>query len=150
MTTTATSTLRIEATFLGLRDIGPWLTELYATSETPPDDAKVGAIELAVHELAANAVDHACPADGAIALDASMDERELIVRMTDIGSPFTGADLPDLDEPQVRGYGLMIIEQVADDLVYERTADQNRWTARFALGTDEQLKTTSREVEQQS
>ncbi len=147
---TSSTTLRMDATFLGLRDIGPWLDEFYALQPSPLDESKTGAIELAVHELAANAVDHACPADGIVTLEAMVTGSELVVRMTDIGAAFTGAVEPDPDEPQVRGYGLMIIEQVAEELDYERAPDRNIWTARFAIETNEQLNPTSRQVEQQS
>lgn len=124
-----TSMLTLEATHLALREIGPWLASIVH------DDADLGGIELAVHELATNSVDHASSSDGHLTLTAELHDRELRVELTDAGAPFHQDQVvrPDADEPQVRGYGLMIIEQLADDLTYERVGESNVWTALFRL-----------------
>lgn len=126
------STLTLDADFLSLRKIGPWLhTVLPGTDEGP--NAAHGSIELAIHELAANSIDHANPEDGKLHLSAHIDGGELAVELRDRGSEcqVENIPVPDPENPQVRGYGMMIIEQLASSLKYERVDDSNVWTARF-------------------
>ncbi len=125
----------IAATHLGLRDIGPWLRALLSSLEPSQRDQVLGAIELAVHELANNAVDHAEPASGEISLIGGVEGDELVVILRDDGQPFvTPAPLPP-DEPQIRGYGLMIVEQIATAVDYQRQDGENTWSARFSLSS---------------
>lgn len=123
--------LRLEATYLALRDIGPWLESLLAGQNID----QLGAIELGVHELATNSVDHAQPSDGVLTLSGSVEGGHLRIVMRDRGIEFDAAKVtaPHPDRPQVRGYGLMILEQLADELVYERQGEFNVWNATFPL-----------------
>ena len=36
-------------------------------------------------------------------------------------------NLPSLDKPQVRGYGLFIVQNLMDKVIYEETHDRNHW-----------------------
>ncbi len=125
------SVLLLESNHLALRTIGPWLSERLAPL---PDEVAApvrGQIELAVHELANNSIDHA--KSSGLELSADIDGDELVVVMTDSGLPFEADQVSPPTEPQVRGYGLMIIEQIATAIDYRRQDDQNRWTLRFSL-----------------
>ena len=123
--------LRLEANYLALRDLGAWLQSLVADCETN----ELGAIELGVHELATNCVDHAQPSDGVITFSGTVDGSLLRITMCDRGIEFDAGKVTAShpDQPQVRGYGLMILEQLAHELVYERQGDENIWRAAFPL-----------------
>lgn len=132
---TDASTLRLPSTHLALRSIGPWLSELLTPLPEAVATAARGRIELAVHELANNSIDHAKSSD--LELSGSIEGDELVVVMVDSGLPFDGEQVSVPTEPQVRGYGLMIIEQVASVVDYSRHEDENRWTLRFSLDSGE-------------
>jgi hypothetical protein len=54
------------------------------------------------------------------------------IRVSDAGRRFAGAPpepVPGL--PQIRGYGLLIVEKLADDVTYERVNARNIWSLRF-------------------
>jgi len=127
--------LSLDADFLALRKIGPWLHALLAEIGDERRTAVFGRIELAIHELATNSIEHGAPQDGAIHLSAEVNGTELLVVLRDNGVECDVSDIstPDPDDPQVRGYGMMIIEQVASSLDYERSDDNNVWTAIFAI-----------------
>lgn len=128
------STLRVDADFEAIRAIGPWLREILEPLGAPSADA-AGSIELAVHELATNSIDHAQSAE--IVLEAAVVGIFLDVVLSDDGLPFVGRDSPEPNptEPQVRGYGLMIVEALAKTIDYERSAERNQWRVRFDLGS---------------
>ena len=132
-----TSQLSLEANYLALRAIGPWLHSLIG------DRPECGGIELAVHELATNSVDHAQASDGMVLLEGWMDGESLVVEMRDRGIDFDQSSVasPDPDVPQVRGYGLMILEQLAEDVRYQHVNDVNHWVVRFALTNDDEMTT---------
>lgn len=121
--------LQIEATHGELRRIGPWLTGLLGPLDV---DETVGVkIELAVHELALNSVDHSEATT--VTLIGAIDDRALVIELRDRGCSFDPAAVSRPTEPQVRGYGLMIIEQIATSVDYHRIGDENRWTVQFCL-----------------
>lgn len=127
-------TLELTATYLGLRDIGPWLARVFDELGWT-DSPSLAPIELAVHELATNIVDHAAPADQRILLEASEEGGALTVKLVDSGKAFEHDDYvaPDPTEPQERGYGLMIAETLASQLGYQRIEHQNLWQATFPI-----------------
>lgn len=116
------------------RQIGPWLREGLARVAASHLD-RIGEIELAVHEMAINIVDHAlagAPDVDRYSISLRDCEGDLVVRFLDTGLPVDELPAaPDPDHPQVRGYGLMIIEQLASSVQYERVDGHNRWTLCF-------------------
>ena len=126
------SDLELDANHLALREIGPWLRTLLADGQRS-DSPQVGVIELAIHELATNSVDHAASVDGRLTLSASIVGEQLHIRLLDKGKPFQPEAVEKPSEPQVRGYGMMIIEQVCESLSCERVDDANVWRAQFVL-----------------
>ncbi len=123
--------LTIKADHESLRKIKPWL--LTFLSKLP--EQELGRIELAVHELTNNCVDHASIADGVVALTGRMEDNTVVIGVKDPGVEFNEAEVtsPDPDVPQVRGYGLMIIEQLTDELSYSREGEHNLWQVTFNL-----------------
>ena len=127
--------LTVTSSYEGLRAIGPWLAEVLE----PLDEARRAPlqtrIELAVHELATNSVDHSNSPDDSFVLDASLDDEFVVVELHDRGDAVDVGSIPppDLDEPQIRGYGMMIVEQLATRLDYARHHDRNIWTATFDI-----------------
>lgn len=120
------SELTIRAEHIELRQLRPWLDSEAAHI----DPTTIGRIELCVHELAANVIDHA----GAPQLLIRMtnDPSHVIVELLDSGNPLAPATLSDLEpHPRVRGYGMMVAEQLASELTYERQGSLNVWRATF-------------------
>lgn len=127
--------IELEADHESARQIGPWLAEALLNL---PHEQRLGEIELAVHELAINIVEHAYaeapgPSTYSIALAPQPgDGDSLAVKFVDNGQPFEDAPRPEPGVPQVGGYGLFIIEQLASMVTYERIDDANHWTLVFS------------------
>lgn len=134
------SSLEVAADFESIRAIGPWLrSSVEQLHDGIVDDTIVGSIELAIHEVATNCIDHARAKT--LQFAASICDHELLVEIIDDGaSRFDGeTSVPVPAEPQVRGYGLLIVEQLAQSVVYERSSAKNRWSLRFSLETTSPL-----------
>jgi len=132
------STLRLAADYESARAIGAWLQETLTSDAA--QQGRAGELELAIHEVAINIVDHAFEGETVrrhytISLVENTASGEVTVQFHDDGVPFAGAAAPSLSEPQVGGYGLFIAEQLASTLSYERVADTNIWTLVFAPAT---------------
>lgn len=96
-------------------------------------------VQLAVHEVCTNIVKHAYAGrgDGRIALEVFVNgaARQLTVDVYDTGGLFDASQAaePDLDEPQVHGYGLFLARQLVDAVQYERIGERNHWHLSKAL-----------------
>lgn len=94
-------------------------------------------IQLAVHEGCTNIVDHAYVDDGgriAVNLMLGWTPPQLIIELHDTGRAFDPATIadpnvgdPNLDDPQVRGYGLYLMRQIMDEVIYETRTEGNCW-----------------------
>lgn len=89
-------------------------------------------IELAVHEACTNIIEHAYgDKPGSIKLEFTLlkNSQQLVVNLFDNGRSFeyTTSRSPNLDEPQVRGYGLFIIKNLMDSVDYHSNPDGNSW-----------------------
>jgi serine/threonine-protein kinase RsbW len=89
-------------------------------------------IQLAVHEGCTNIVDHAYESqNGRITVKLMLDWQplRLIIELLDTGKAFdfTSLSEPDLEDHHVRGYGIFIMQQLMDEVVYESRADHNYW-----------------------
>jgi serine/threonine-protein kinase RsbW len=129
--------LNIAADLFAVRELGPWL---HATvSSTVPEfsaDEIVGPIELALHELCINIVEHSYQgAVGSIRLSGARIGDQLVFMVSDIGSAFDGdlGNVRDTQEHTIRGYGLAILQQLASRVDYERVDSANNWRVAFAL-----------------
>ncbi len=95
-------------------------------------DTVIHSVELAVHETCMNIIEHAYAGrPGRINLVFSLQNRppRLIVDIRDTGRSFELKEIqePNLVEPQTSGYGLFLVHQLIDEVVYERQAEHNHW-----------------------
>ncbi len=89
-------------------------------------------MELAVHETCTNIVEHAYAGrNGRINIILSMQKtpNQFIIELQDTGNPFdlTQIQEPNLDAPQIHGYGLFITRQLLDEVKYNSNAGTNHW-----------------------
>ncbi|MEZ4681161.1 MAG: ATP-binding protein [Caldilineaceae bacterium] len=89
-------------------------------------------IQLAVHELCNNIVEHAYGHEEGqlqIRFCIPQDHQALIIDLYDTGAPFnpTAVVQPTLTAPQVEGYGLFLAHQMLDEIHYKLEEEQNHW-----------------------
>jgi serine/threonine-protein kinase RsbW len=89
-------------------------------------------VELAVHETCTNIVQHAYAGRGGrIELNIRLLEepRRVIVEVHDTGEAFDLSTVaePDLNSPQLNGYGLFLIRQLLDEVTYVPQDGNNHW-----------------------
>ena len=87
---------------------------------------------LALHELCANIIEHAYHGySGDIQVELSLQYEPHMIQalIFDSGDSFDKLTVsaPNLEEPQERGYGLFLIEQLVDEIKYTRLAAGNQW-----------------------
>lgn len=91
-------------------------------------------IQLAVDEACTNIISHgyAGMEPGSIILDLDIDSDKLIASLTDFGHSFEpgSAPVPDVNAPledrELGGFGLFLIQQSMDDMNYQVTEDGNK------------------------
>lgn len=90
-------------------------------------------MELALHETCTNIIEHAyADKAGAIKIEFRLlpEPMRLLINLHDTGKPFDNLQeipQPSLDEPQIRGYGLFITQQLVDEVKYFSENGSNRW-----------------------
>jgi anti-sigma regulatory factor (Ser/Thr protein kinase) len=136
--------LALPATHLGVRTLDAALMDLLLAAGV--DEPTRYAVELAVHEVGTNIVEHAYGDQGsgqidahaaldagpALAAGAGLDAhgaRTLLVKLEDSGRPFdaAAAPAPNLDVPQEGGYGLFLAHALMDTVTYTRRGGRNIW-----------------------
>ncbi len=128
------ATLELPAELIAGRQIGPWLVEVLGKSDAPEET--IGKIELALVELCNNIIAHGYASSaGSIQLESTVIDDVIKVTVIDAAPDFDpeNAKKPDEDNPQVHGYGLMLIKQLTTDFTKTREADKNHWCLTFAL-----------------
>jgi anti-sigma regulatory factor (Ser/Thr protein kinase) len=132
---TSMNDLRVASNYEALRAIGPWLDGILEPFDETTRTIMQQRMELAIQELATNSIDHAESGEGGLTLRSDVNSTSVVIELSDLGKPVDIATIPEPDfaEPQVRGYGMMIAEQLTDDLGYERVDQRNVWTVRFDL-----------------
>lgn len=129
--------LVVAADLLAIREIGDFLGEVVPEAVEHDATDLVGGMELALQELAVNIVEHAYgdDVDGTIEVNWAVEGPLGIVEVRDRGPAFDWgrANRADLDVPQVNGYGLIIIETLAESFTHDRIGDENVWTIAFSL-----------------
>jgi serine/threonine-protein kinase RsbW len=91
-------------------------------------------VQLAVDEACTNIITHGYKDldAGSIILDLEIDPKTLTVSLTDFGHSFepSNAPVPDvnapLEERELGGYGLFLIQQTMDQMDYQVTEDGNK------------------------
>jgi serine/threonine-protein kinase RsbW len=98
------------------------------------DDEILYDIQLAVDEACTNIITHGYQDlnPGSIILDLALDRAKVTVSLTDFGHAFepSNAPIPDihapLEERELGGYGLFLIQQSIDQMEYQVTEDGNK------------------------
>ena len=133
--------LNVAPDLLSIREIGPWLREC-VTGHVADADVEPFAMraELAMQEVAANIVNHGHvgidPNDHPpIGLDAEITDGALRIEIVDHGTEYEpeAQPEPEIDTPQVHGYGLMIVRQLTRRFDYARQGDTNHTLLEFEL-----------------
>lgn len=133
-TDTDTIQLDLPASHKYLNVVSGCIAEMLARAgELAGPDELIYNVQLAVHEICANIVQHAYNHDNRgrikITLTLSPHPRQFMVDLHDTGCAFdpAGVPAPDLDEGQVHGYGLFLARQLMDTVTYYPQAGHNRW-----------------------
>lgn len=90
-------------------------------------------MQLAATEVFTNIVGHAYGGDASqrvlVEIGLADAPRGCVIELRDSGAPFdpAGVAQPDLDNAQVHGYGLFLVEQLLDGVQYTAGADGNCW-----------------------
>jgi serine/threonine-protein kinase RsbW len=101
-----------------------------------PDEreASLYNIQLAVHEICTNIIEHAYQSDSSQRIHLKMflhpAARGITIQLTETsGSKFEPHSVaaPDIEGLQVRGYGMFLVEQLMDSVDYQHQPDCNRW-----------------------
>lgn len=126
--------LDLPATHKYLNVIGPCISAMLARSEGVADLETVAYnIELGVHEICTNIVDHAYDNQphGRIKVKMTLppDSSRFVVELQDTGQNFdpTLVPSPDLNEVKVRGYGLFLAQSLLDAVNYDPHLNKNVW-----------------------
>ncbi|MDQ1287344.1 MAG: hypothetical protein QG622_909 [Actinomycetota bacterium] len=122
------STTTLDATHLAVRALGPWLADLCGHLGTA--DVLLPQLGLALHEVCVNVVDHGYGGTpGTITVSGRVDGPTVHLEVRDRGREFDEASVvrPTPGVPQIRGYGLMLVEQLVDSVDYLRDGDENVW-----------------------
>jgi serine/threonine-protein kinase RsbW len=126
--------LNLPATHKFLNLVGACLGAMLERLERVPEPQAIAYnLELAVHETCANIVEHAYEGEGngRIDLTFSLAEqpRRLVIDLHDTGRTFDLATVEDinLEEPQVRGYGLFLVQELLDEVCYYPEPGNNHW-----------------------
>jgi serine/threonine-protein kinase RsbW len=91
-------------------------------------------VQLAVDEACTNVISHGYAGldPGSIILDLDIEPEKIVVTLTDFGHSFepSSAPMPDvnapLEERELGGFGLFLIQQSMDDMNYQVTEDGNK------------------------
>ena len=90
-------------------------------------------IQLAANEVLANIVRHAYEGvnGGRVDIVLTLEDhpRRLVLDLHDTGRPFDRQSVPkpDLEDVQIHGYGLFLVEQLMDVVDYRAEPDGNHW-----------------------
>lgn len=119
--------------------IGSAVDTLFEAVEDVADKAMLAyQVKLAAHETCTNIIEHAYAGrSGDIHVKISLlaEPRRVVVELKDQGKNFELPNIqtPNLEEVQIRGYGLFLIHQLMDEVQYEPQMGSNHWrlTKRF-------------------
>ena len=90
-------------------------------------------LNLAIEEAVVNVMDYAYPAGvkGEVVVDARVNDGQLLIVITDHGTPFDPTAKGDVDttlsaeERNIGGLGIHLIRTIMDTVSYERSGDSN-------------------------
>ena len=97
------------------------------------EDPRTYDVQLAVHEICTNIVEHAYGGDQQgrieVLLEIASEPRALIVELADRGVEYARVEVaaPDPSLLLERGYGLYLAQELMDSVAYRREATRNCW-----------------------
>lgn len=114
--------------------LAPWLEAEAAAGAWP--EAVAFAIGLCLDEVVTNIAMHVGEPAGEIVVELDQDDAEIVAWVADRGPAFDPRaehrDLPtSLEEAEIGGLGLVLVQRFATALDYERQDGLNRLTLRF-------------------
>ena len=133
MKTQETVKLDLPAQYQNLNILGECIsTMLQRAVDDPISGDTVFEIQLAVHEICNNIIEHAYGHEkGMLTVHFMLDgnRRRFITDLYDHGRCFDLGNVaaPNLAEPQEGGYGLFLAHSLMDDICYEPHEDGNHW-----------------------
>lgn len=111
------------------------LTQIFADWDGPEvAESTIYDIKLAIQELCTNIVNHSYGGDaGTIRLRVILEDNPPSVCITseDQGTGVFDEESwepPDLGEPQVHGFGMFLIRELMDEVSYQPSPGNNRWS----------------------
>jgi|SRR5947209_2178720 len=127
--------LELPATYKYLNVLGACFTEILARENDVRDpEITTYNIQLSVHELCTNIIQHAYVQNTgderiSITIEGHAFPRRLVVQIFDTGEPFDQSQVkePDLDHGQEHGYGLFLIRSLMNEVTYTRLPEGNCW-----------------------
>jgi len=101
-------------------------------NQLPDQDALIYNVELAVHEVCANIVEHAYAGIAGrieVVFTLAEEPRQIVVDLHDNGRSFDISTVtePDLSQPRTSGYGLFLVHHLMDEVSYSPTPGNNHW-----------------------
>jgi serine/threonine-protein kinase RsbW len=91
-------------------------------------------LQLAADEIFTNIVEHGYEGDERcfvrVSVTVAPEPRRVVVQLCDSAPSFDPAAVPapNLDDAQEHGYGLFLVQQLMDEVVYQPGEGQNSWT----------------------
>ncbi|HNB53621.1 MAG TPA: ATP-binding protein [Anaerolineales bacterium] len=91
-------------------------------------------LQLAIHEACANVIEHAYQSDESQMFELDIEIWEyparLVIKIRDRGRSFDPEMIPQpaLGKPQVRGFGMFLMQNLLDQVSYETLDSVNCWT----------------------
>ncbi len=131
--------LEIPADFKYLETVSGWVEMALGQVEGAGEDAQaLFALKLAVHEICVNIIEHAYHGKQGliqISFHVTHPPPKIVVQLCDQGDAADAANFvePNLEEPQVKGYGLYLVKNLVDNVEYTRNGGANQWTLMKAL-----------------
>lgn len=130
--------LTVAATFEDVRKIDEAVVRLLREAHGVSDET-IYNVELAIHEICTNIVEHAYASQPAGRIDVvftmDMPKRTLSATLRDAGREFDRGQVApvDFDTPREGGYGLFLAEALMDEVRYERKSSHNVWHLKKAV-----------------
>jgi serine/threonine-protein kinase RsbW len=98
----------------------------------PKQEMLIYQVQLAVHETCTNIIEHACAGLSGhieVAIQVIESELQIVIDLYDTGNSFILSEFksPNQEEPSINGYGLFIIHELMDNVVYRPQPGRNHW-----------------------
>jgi len=125
--------ISIPASLNYLTILGPCLEAILQETIPPGKEETLSySLELAIYETCTNIVQHAySDSSGRIEVELSLENypQRLIIDLYDTGHSFNMTEVPrpNLEIPQEHGYGLFLVHQLMDDVIYHPENGKNHW-----------------------